>query len=528
MVLEEILEKGLFETPVLFLIFNRPDLSEKVFGQIKKARPRKLFIAADGPRTTHPEDVAKCAATRKVVMDMIDWDCEVKTLFREENLGCGLAVSQAITWFFEHVEMGIILEDDCYPDLSFFGFCREMLKYYVDNEQVMHISGNNFQNGKRKFNSSYYFSHYSHSWGWATWKRAWAKNDFELQKLEEYLRRHNNDKNSDEFAHFSDLFKKLGQDQIKHIWDYQWLFTLWFYRGLAVLPNINLVSNMGFGNDATHTISESKFSKMMISEMKQIIHPKVIKRDIKADNYTFRTMFKKKRNVISYLKNYTLLRKSYRKWEKLITNNKASRIFKKYHHYTMIPKNTYINNLLLCKAYSYLTGCIVECGVWRGGMSAGMADMLGDERYYYLFDSFEGLPSAKSNDGKSALEWQKNKEGSYFFNNCKAEQSYANRAMDLSDSLKFEIVKGWFNETIPNHEFSDKIAILRLDGDWYDSTILCLNKLYPLVTNGGIIIIDDYATWDGCSRAIHDYLSKNNLPCRIRCFNNEIYYIIKE
>ena len=115
------LKEGL-DTPVLFLIFNRPDVTEKVFSQIKKATPKQLFIAADGPRAANAEDQVECAKTRQLVLDMIDWECEVKTLFREENLGCGLAVSQAITWFFEHVEMGIILEDDCYPDLSFFRF----------------------------------------------------------------------------------------------------------------------------------------------------------------------------------------------------------------------------------------------------------------------------------------------------------------------------------------------------------------------------------------------------------------------
>ena len=124
------MEQGEFETPVLFLIFNRPDLSQQVFERIREIKPKQLFVAADGPRATHPDDAQKCADARRVTLNIIDWECEVKTLFRDENLGCGLAVSQAITWFFEQVEMGIILEDDCYPDLSFFRFCEKLLDYY--------------------------------------------------------------------------------------------------------------------------------------------------------------------------------------------------------------------------------------------------------------------------------------------------------------------------------------------------------------------------------------------------------------
>ena len=157
----------LFEIPVLFLIFNRPDLTKIVFERIREVSPKQMFIAADGPRKEHPEDVEKCESARKIVLDMIGWDCEVKTLFQKKNLGCGLAVSQAITWFFEHVEEGIILEDDCLPDLSFFSYCSTLLEYYKLSPNVMHISGDNFQQGKKRGPNSYYFSKYIHCWGWA-------------------------------------------------------------------------------------------------------------------------------------------------------------------------------------------------------------------------------------------------------------------------------------------------------------------------------------------------------------------------
>jgi len=173
-----------FNTPILFLVFNRPNTTQRVFNVIRQVKPKQLFVAADGPRRDKGADEEKCEATREIVKQ-IDWDCEVKTLFREENLGCGKAVSSAITWFFENVEEGIILEDDCLPNLDFFGYCEELLDRYRDNREVMFIGGDNFQKGKKWGDASYYFSAYNHVWGWATWKRTWDIYDFKLDSINE-------------------------------------------------------------------------------------------------------------------------------------------------------------------------------------------------------------------------------------------------------------------------------------------------------------------------------------------------------
>ncbi len=157
--------------PILLLIFNRPDLTKKVFDQIKKAKPTQLFIAADGPRVGREHEQELCAQARATV-DLIDWDCEVKTLFRDTNLGCGLGVSSAINWFFDHVEEGIILEDDCIPDLSFFSFCQTMLEQYRHDDRVAMISGTNVLPNQSVRESSYSFARYYDIWGWATWRRA--------------------------------------------------------------------------------------------------------------------------------------------------------------------------------------------------------------------------------------------------------------------------------------------------------------------------------------------------------------------
>jgi hypothetical protein len=202
-------------------------------------------------------------------------------------------------------------------------------------------------------------------------------------------------------------------------------------------------------------------------------------------------------------------------------------IYNKFKNYTMIPQIIYFANLDLCKKYSAIPGSIVECGTWKGGMIGGIAYMLGQDRNYILFDSFEGLPPAREIDGDSAISWQTNKTSPYYFNNCTASEQSAKEAMKISRALKVSIVKGWFNETLPKTHFDDGIAILRMDADWYDSTLEILNTLFPYVKKGGVIIIDDYYAWDGCSKAVHDYLSINKREEKIFTYSCGVCYIVK-
>ncbi len=205
-----------------------------------------------------------------------------------------------------------------------------------------------------------------------------------------------------------------------------------------------------------------------------------------------------------------------------------SDIYLKYKTYSMIPKDIFIENLYLCKNLTSVNGCVVECGVWRGGMTAAMADVLGSHRKYYLFDSFEGLPQARDIDGEDAIKWQQDTSQTLYYDNCRAEMEYAEKAMRLSNAKHYQLIKGWFLETLPGFIPEEPIAVLRLDGDWYESTLECLNSLYKYVAKGGLIIIDDYYTWDGCSKAVHDFLSTNELVERISQSKNGVCYIIKK
>jgi glycosyltransferase involved in cell wall biosynthesis len=279
-----------FEKPVLFLIFNRPDQTKAVFEQIRKIRPARLFIAADGPRSHVPEDRIKCREAREII-NQIDWKCDLKLLFREKNLSLKEGVSSAINWFFANVEEGIILEDDCLADESFFNYCSELLDHYRDNEQIMHINGTNFLLGNEfDFDGSYYFSKICHPWGWATWKRAWLKYDIEMKGLDSFLDQNKLSEyttNQNAIKFYGDSFTKTAAGKV-NTWDYQWFFSVWKNDGIVISPAINLVTNIGFGKDATHTnYKYTRLSKMKRNRMYSMKHPRNIRINKQADEFTF-------------------------------------------------------------------------------------------------------------------------------------------------------------------------------------------------------------------------------------------------
>jgi O-methyltransferase len=212
----------------------------------------------------------------------------------------------------------------------------------------------------------------------------------------------------------------------------------------------------------------------------------------------------------------------------IFIDKSLQKIYKTFKDYTMIPKEIYLANLELVRKNNSIRGAVVECGTWRGGMIAGIAKILSSQdRKYFLFDSFEGLPRAEEIDGESARKWQSETDAPQYYNNCKTEKHFADQAMKASGAANYSITKGWFNETLPLFDKKEKIAILRLDADWYKPTQQCLENLFDNVVKGGIIIIDDYYVWDGCTRAVHDFLSKRKLSDKIYQYNNTVSYIIK-
>ena len=277
------------KTAVLFLVFNRPDTTRQVFEAIRQAKPPRLYVAADGPREGKLGEAERVEQVRTIAT-AVDWPCEVKTLFREKNLGCKKGVNSAITWFFEQEEQGIILEDDCLPHLDFFSFCENLLDRYFSDERIFVITGNNFQNGKWRGDASYYFSKYPHIWGWATWRRAWKHCQIDMNFWPEW-------KASDawtkyqsdiiERRYWQKIFDRCYSGQIE-TWDYQWTASTWHKNGLTATPNVNLISNIGHREDATHTHDKnSPLATIKTSSLDELQHPKAIFQDTNADHYTF-------------------------------------------------------------------------------------------------------------------------------------------------------------------------------------------------------------------------------------------------
>ncbi len=273
-------------TPVAFFVFNRPHTTVKVFAAIRQAQPSQLLIIADGARPDRVGESEKCQQVRSIC-DRIDWACEVKRNYADLNLGCKNRVSSGLDWVFSEVEEAIILEDDCLPDPSFFPFCQELLAKYRSDRRVMSISGDNYLFGKTRTEYSYYFSIYSDIWGWATWRRAWQYYDLDMSlfptiqaegKLTDILS--NNRK-----------FKKLWERSLDHTyqgavdtWDYQWVFACFIQSGLTIIPNVNLISNIGFDENATHTTYQSHLVNTIAQPLPfPLIHPPFVITDTKSD-----------------------------------------------------------------------------------------------------------------------------------------------------------------------------------------------------------------------------------------------------
>ena len=302
------------KSAVLFLLFNRPGTTQQVFDQIKLAQPKRLYVAADGPRSGNAADVELCKQTRNIIKG-VDWECEVKTLFREKNGGCKEAVSAAVNWFFEQEEEGIVLEDDCLPANSFFRYCDTLLEKYRYDSRIRHITGCNLQQGNKWGDCTYYFSNISHVWGWAGWRRVWKDYDKNLSRYDkDEAKRHL----SDIFPNpiIADCWAKFFADQKDgkiNSWAFPLTFINFFNNGLCAIPNENLISNLGFHEGATHTINKDSLNaNIPLSEIGEIKHPMFIIPEKRADEFSLGYEF----NVDETTRKQNLPRRRLKRWFK--------------------------------------------------------------------------------------------------------------------------------------------------------------------------------------------------------------------
>ncbi len=281
------------DTPVVFIVFNRPEVTMLVFAAIREARPAVLFVIADGPRPDRPGEWEKCSAVRAVVEAGVDWPCEVRRNYSETNLGCGRRVSSGLDWVFEQVEEAIILEDDCLPNASFFPFCEELLDRYRSDDRVAQIGGSNHQYRDFQRPQSYYFSRYNHIWGWASWRRSWVRNDTLMREWPGFVSDGGCERlfNSRRVAAFwRRQWAAVANGKID-TWDLQWSFACLRLGKVTVLPTISLVENIGFGPEATHT-RESPRRKPTVGPIRfPLVHPTETIPDTEADEHTEKLMF---------------------------------------------------------------------------------------------------------------------------------------------------------------------------------------------------------------------------------------------
>jgi hypothetical protein len=281
-------------TPVAFIIFNRPEVTQRVFAEIAKAQPPKLLVVGDGPRKARAGEAERVAAARDIIRQ-VDWPCDVLCNYSDINLGCKARVSSGLDWVFEQVPEAIILEDDCLPDQSFFRFCEDLLDRYRADQRIGMISGDNFQFGREYNEDSYYFSKYTHIWGWASWRDRWVKEyDVDIKtwpKIRDASTLANFLEDQKEVAFWSALFDKAYLKQID-TWDYQWTLTNWSKGRLTILPSVNLISNIGFSADATHTVSASRFANLPVRSIDfPLRHPTEVIQNRTADDFTKRDWF---------------------------------------------------------------------------------------------------------------------------------------------------------------------------------------------------------------------------------------------
>jgi hypothetical protein len=299
-----------FETPIAFFVFDRPSTTQRVFEALAEVRPARLLVVGDGPRPDRDGEAERVARTREI-LQRVDWPCDVRSNFSPHNLGCRRRVSSGLEWVFSLVEEAILLEDDCLPHPSFFPYARDLLARFRDDRRIMAIAGANFLPPGWPHGASYYFSKHFHCWGWATWRRAWRHYDVALRTWPEFrdsgaLRSVTG--SPEEESHWQRVFDAVHRGEID-TWDYQWQYATWSQHGLTVLPSVNLVSNIGFGAAATHTVDPlSRWANVPTSALGELRHPAFVVPDRQADEYTIRHNFN-----IRPLSRYRRFRKAVRR-----------------------------------------------------------------------------------------------------------------------------------------------------------------------------------------------------------------------
>tara|TARA_X000000950_G_C13859478_1_gene638087 strand:- start:491 stop:1447 length:957 start_codon:yes stop_codon:yes gene_type:complete len=290
------------KTPLLILLYNRPNVTKTLFNKIKKMKPSTIYIAADGPRANDPVDSELCNRVRNI-FSKINWNCKIYRKYNKKNFGCKNSITKSIDWFFKREKYGIILEDDCIPSLDFFWITGILLKKYENNNKIFCISGSNYTKNFKNDNNSYYFSKYPHCWGWATWRRAWRKNDPYIKfwpKFKNTLDWKSINNSITENRYWNKIFDRCYKGKFNS-WAYPWTLSVWKNKGLTIIPKENLVKNIGYGTNSTNSFFRDIGDIYKTKKIQRTIkHPKLIRPDVKKDNFVFNNHYRGKNYLYPY------------------------------------------------------------------------------------------------------------------------------------------------------------------------------------------------------------------------------------
>lgn len=516
----------MLSTPIAYIIFNRPRHTRETFAAIRAQQPAKLFIIADGPRPDNLTDIERCHEVREIVAQ-VDWPCEIYRNYSERNLGLKLRVSSGLDWVFDQVERAIVLEDDCLPHPDFFSFCEALLERYENDERVWVITGSNFQDGNKRGDASYYFSRYAHCWGWASWRRAWQSYSGDIAFWPDW--QHTTDwqqkiPDKIERQYWANIFNRVRQGDINS-WAYPWCASIWYNGGLTATPNVNLVSNVGFGPDGTHTIETKDHEGKPVQPLGRLTHSENVRQDRLADRHVFDNHFGGRKKRLSWrilsiprriarkafyaLKN--IINSESRSDEKLISTVRPYTFCSESKLKNLIQLSTQLNNNLI-------DGDYVECGTYKGGSAAVLSRYLGTARKLWLYDSFEGMPETTAQDGKVARQYIG--KGA-----VELEDVYTILKTVGADLAKVKIIKGYFEDTF-RADLPEQVALLHCDADWYESVLLTLRTFYDLIPEGGIIVLDDFGYWEGAREAFYDFVKERDIkPLLERVGSDQLYWV---
>ncbi|MEI7597367.1 MAG: hypothetical protein WCK02_16585 [Bacteroidota bacterium] len=508
----------IIQTPILLMFFNREEPVVQVMNSIRMVRPSRLFLAADGPRLAVDGEFNKCQRVREIVDSMIDWECEVHRLYRDNNLGCGRGPSEAITWFFEHVEEGIILEDDCVPLISFYPYCKNLLEKYRTNEDVMHISGTTFVDNSSNI-ESYFFSKFSIGWGWATWKRAWSKFSFEINEtdseiklnLQKYL-------NSHELNYWMPRLLQLKYYNENDIWDVQWSYTLLKNKRFSIIPSLNLVNNIGFSDDATHTKVKLYNNDNYTVDMDEIKHTETIELSAIWDNHPFQ----EKQSEISSLNIYE---KNILKYSKYLPSRLSNWIIKKYFNkiakYIQFSEFQFVNYAkLISSIYGIKSFSIMELGIWRGSVALSFAKLFNLNHVLLIKDKdWQNVLFSDFDDSSDIERYNNPKKSAWYRDHENNMPFWIFELGYLSNFDGFRVKKNF-----ENIEEIDFVDICIINSIFYSTTYSYTSELLNLSAKPNLILLPTYSLSN--KKAI-DILTENSLYI-LKNINNNFYLILNE